>query len=175
MFSSALLIEFSKELRRVPRVACSDVGTGKVLIQDMQITLLNFNSKWKCYGALWKKIFTQCWRNLFKDLIDEGIFNNADPLHIECIRRCFLNSIQGRLNIFRQTWNLHRIRSQRNVDVCCGIPNIMYYQPILYDIADYPFPLPCDMTRMYNRESFRNFHISISTHRLLWRVSTNIH
>ena len=42
MFSSALLIEFSKELKRVP---CSDVGTGKVLIQDMQITLLNFNSK----------------------------------------------------------------------------------------------------------------------------------
>ena len=40
MFSSALLFEFSKELKRVPRVACSDVGTGKVLI-----TLLNFNSK----------------------------------------------------------------------------------------------------------------------------------
>ena len=45
MFSSALLFEFSKELKRVPRVACSDVGTGKVLIEDMQITLLNFNSK----------------------------------------------------------------------------------------------------------------------------------
>lgn len=162
-FVARYYMNYLKEIKRLPRVVRSDAGTENVIIRDIHTTLRS------CHGdsmagnksfltgrstanqrveQLWgtvSKNLTHFWRNLFKDLIDEGLLNNADPLHIECVRFCFLGLIQDRLDIFRQTWNSHRIRSQRNVDVSCGVPNVLFYQPILYDAADYLFPLPCNM------------------------------
>ena len=73
---------------------------------------------------------------------DVGVFNTANPLHIECLRFCFLPLIQVQLNQFVENWNEHRIRRQR-MEVPSGIPNVLYFQPEIFGSTDYSFPLLC--------------------------------
>lgn len=75
---------------------------------------------------------------------DSGLLDNSDPVHIECLRFCFLGALQAQLDIFRATWNTHRIRSQRNKETPSGIPDILYFQPYLYGAVNHSFPVLFD-------------------------------
>lgn len=154
-------IDYIKELKGVPRVVRCDAGTENVVIRDFHIALRSShgdhmsgrnsfsvgrstaNQRIEMLWSFLKTYFTQFWRNFFHDLIDDGLFNNAIPIHLECIRFCFLDIIQTRLNIFTDYWNSHRIRSQRNLEGVTGIPDVLFHQPLLYDATDYSYPLPC--------------------------------
>lgn len=72
-----------------------------------------------------------------------GIFDEGNVLHIECLRYCYMNIIQNQLDVFMQTWNSHRIRSQRDVTNVNGIPDVLYHQPELFGTSDYSCELPC--------------------------------
>ncbi|VDH93539.1 Hypothetical predicted protein [Mytilus galloprovincialis] len=140
-----------------------DAGTENVIVERIQIALRSFhtdsmaghrsvsigrstaNQKIEMLWSFLMRNFTTFWRNLFKDMVDEGILNNADPVHLECIRFCFLPLIQRHLDMFLQSWNSHRIRSQRNVECPHGIPDVMFYQPFIYDKYDCSYELPCDI------------------------------
>ncbi|VDI81042.1 Hypothetical predicted protein [Mytilus galloprovincialis] len=156
-------LEYLKTSKRVPRVVRMDAGTENVIVERIQIALRSFhtdsmaghrsvsigrstaNQKIEMLWSFLMRNFTTFWRNLFKDMVDEGILNNADPVHLECIRFCFLPLIQRHLDMFLQSWNSHRIRSQRNVECPHGIPDVMYYQPFIYDKYDCSYELPCDI------------------------------
>lgn len=86
------------------------------------------------------KNFTQFWRNLFKDLRDAGLLNTA--LQVNCLRFSSMPLIRHRLEIFKNLWNSHRIRSQRNSEVPCGIPDVLYNQAIMFGDTDYSFSVP---------------------------------
>lgn len=162
-FISYYYLNFLMELKRVPRMLRFDAGTENVYIRDIHMALrmnhsdsmsgLRSCSTGRSTGnqrieMLWSILmrgFTSFWRNFFKDMIDEGLFNNADPLHVECILLCFLPTIQRHLDHFAESWNGHRIRSQRSNECPSGIPNIMYHQPLMYHTRDYSFDLPCDV------------------------------
>ena len=148
------------ELKRVPRVLRFDAGTENVVIRDIHIALRmrhsdsmsGFNScstgrstanqRIEMLWSILRRGFTSFWRNLFKDMVDEGLLDNTDPLHLECVLLCFLPAIQKHLDLFLECWNGHRIRSQRNNECPTGIPNIMCHQPLLYETVDQSFPLP---------------------------------
>ncbi|CAG2247999.1 unnamed protein product [Mytilus edulis] len=156
-------LEYLKTSKRVPRVVRMDAGTENVIVERIQIALRSFhadsmaghrsvsigrstaNQKIEMLWSFLMRNFTTFWRNLFKDMVDEGILNNADPVHLECIRFCFLPLIQRHLDMFLQSWNSHRIRSQRNVECPHGIPDVMFYQPFIYDKYDCSYELPCDI------------------------------
>lgn len=79
--------------------------------------------------------------NLFKDLIDIGLLDTDNKIHLELVRYCFLNIIQQQLNNTKKHWNLHTIRKMKN-NVCpSGIPNVLYECPSLYKTEDFKFSL----------------------------------
>lgn len=160
-YVARLYFDYIKEIGRVPRMIRADAGTENSLVKDIH-TLLRYYHDDEAAGvrsfstgrstanqrieALWSCLmrnFTQYWRNLFKDLIDDNIFNNASYDHLQCIRFCFSNVIQKQLDQFCSYWNCHRIRAQRRRDLPSGIPDIMYHQSILLGSGDYTFALPC--------------------------------
>lgn len=156
-------IDFVKELRRVPRAIRADAGTENVLVKDLHIAL-RFDHGDEISGSnsfltgrstgnqrierLWRSLSEYLmlfWRNTFANMRDIGLFSTADHLHIECLRFCFLPLIQTQLNQFMENWNDHRIRRQRQeVIVPSGIPNVLYFQPEIYDSSDFSFPILCN-------------------------------
>ncbi|CAG2242609.1 unnamed protein product [Mytilus edulis] len=54
-------------------------------------------------------------------------------------------NVLTQLNQFMENWNDHRIRRQRQeVIVPSGIPNVLYFQPEIYDSSDFSFPILCN-------------------------------
>ncbi|CAG2196931.1 unnamed protein product [Mytilus edulis] len=156
-------LNFVKESRRIPRVVRADAGTENVILRDLQIAL-RFNHGDAMSGLrsfstgrstgnqrierLWRNLsesFTSFWRNKFAYLRDAEIFCTAEPLHIECIRYCFLPLIRRQLQEFMETWNEHRVRRQRQIQAHTGIPNVLYFQPQMFGTFDYSFPLQCSV------------------------------
>lgn len=68
---------------------------------------------------------------------DESIFYDRDPLHLGCLRFCFMPLIQGELNKVAIHWNLHKIRPSHNVESSSGRPDLLYYVPAWTNATDY--------------------------------------
>ena len=155
-------LEYIKRIGKVPRCIRMDAGSENVIVKDLQTAF------WLCRDdytevppyiegrstsnqrieRLWGTLrlhVIDFWRNLFRDMRDSGVFNDADPVHMESIRFCFLPTIQSQLNMFVHTWNTHRIRPQRHLEVPSGIPNVLYQQPEVFYSHDYSFDLPCSV------------------------------
>ena len=156
-------LNFIKRVGGVPRVVRGDAGTENIWVRDMQ-RAFRFNDRDNMSGMnsfisgrssgnqrierFWGTLrlgFTAFWRNYFRDMVDRGLLRTDDPVHLECLRYCFMSLIQRDLDAFVELWNLHRIRVQRHTEVPNGIPIVMYSQPEAYGTCDYLFPLPCDL------------------------------
>ena len=154
-------INYIKEIKRVPRLVRTDAGTENSIVKCIQVALriqhTDGMSGYRSYACgrstanqriemLWsflKRHFTQFWRNVFIGLVQDNRLDNTDHIHLEAIRFCFLPVIQKHLDVFKQTWNAHRIRSQRHSQVNFGSPDLMFYQPLVHASFDRSFPLPC--------------------------------
>lgn len=68
---------------------------------------------------------------------DEGIICDHDPIHLECLRFCFMPSIQGELNKVATHWNLHKIRPLHHEESPSGRPDVLYYVPAWTNATDY--------------------------------------
>ena len=64
--------------------------------------------------------------NVFLSLVHENMLNRIDPIHLECIRLCFLPMVQCHLDTFKDTWNHHRMRVNRRNDKLSAIPNNLF-------------------------------------------------
>ena len=84
------------------------------------------------------------WICFFKDLRDTGVFHETNPLHVECVRFCFMGLIQAELDRISQNWNLHEIREQKNVVVPLGQPDLLYLLPKINGHRDYGTPVVKD-------------------------------
>ncbi|KAH3833149.1 hypothetical protein DPMN_014917 [Dreissena polymorpha] len=78
-------------------------------------------------------------------MVDSGLLRIDDPVHLECLRFCFIPLIQRDLNSFTHLWNSHRIWQQRHVEAPNGIPMVIYYQPEAYVTRNFSFRLPCEL------------------------------
>ena len=83
-----------------------------------------------------RRNFTQFYMSLFKDLRDSGILNVGDVRHIQCLQFCFTKLIQAELDQLREHWNLHHIRSQKNLEVPHGKPELLYNSPEIWGVHD---------------------------------------
>ena len=52
------------------------------------------------------------WINIFKDLIDSGIYDNSINYHVEKLRFYFMSFIQHELDEMKKIWNIHYIRKE---------------------------------------------------------------
>ena len=153
-------MEYIHKIQGVPRVVRSDAGTENCIIKDLQILFRSHhrdamqgeksfqtgtstsNQRIEMLWSFLMKNFTSFWRNLFKDLRDNGLFSNSNAFNVNCLRFCFLPLIQHRLDVFKSMWNNHRIRSQRHTEVPCGVPEVLFSQPLMYGDRDFSFSLP---------------------------------
>ncbi|XP_069136836.1 uncharacterized protein [Argopecten irradians] len=154
-------LAYLKSTKKLPTVIRSDRGTENVLVRDLQICLrMHHRDHYRGVNSflvgrssgnqrierLWGTLrlsFTDFWKAKFEGMKDMGIFDEGNVLHIECLRYCYMNIIQNQLDVFMQTWNSHRIRSQRDVTNVHGIPVVLYHQPELFGTSDYSCELPC--------------------------------
>jgi hypothetical protein len=116
----------------IPKILRADRGTENSLISGIQPYLRDGHSdslareKSFMHGKstsnqrierFWGHVRKNCaqfWMNLFKNMIDRQLFDNSNPIHIDCIRYCFMDLIQQDLNKVVKEWNLHPIRKQKN-------------------------------------------------------------
>ena len=166
-------LDYLKSIRGLPRTIRTDAGTENVVIRAIQIALRmhhgdvmsgyrsaitgrsTSNQRIEMLWGFLRRAIIQFWRNLFIGLVDENMLNNTDPVHLECVRFCFLPVVQDSLDTFRNTWNSHRIRPNRLAGHISGIPDVLYYQPLLQGSMDCKFDLPLNLDELNEiQESF---------------------
>lgn len=75
-------------------------------------------------------------------MVHLDLLDTSDLAQIECVRYCFLPVITRDLNRVLQHWNEHRIRRSRNTECPSGKPDVLYFQPEIYQTRDFKMPLP---------------------------------
>jgi len=66
---------------------------------------------------MWRDVFAGCisyFYNLFYSMEDEGLLDNQDCMDLYAIHYVFLPIIQSQLNVFREGWAHHRMRTEGN-------------------------------------------------------------
>ena len=86
------------------------------------------NQRIECWWSSFRRGRASWWIDMFKDMVDSGLFDLGNTLHMECIWFCFHGVLQDDLDIVRLHWNTHRIRSSRHGTVP-GIPDVLYHLP----------------------------------------------
>ena len=86
------------------------------------------------------------WIHFFKDLRDLNLFNDSDPLHIECIRFCFMQILRKELHQVAELWNEHIISPSKfgNNSGPRGKPDCMFFLPHLYGTENYQINIALD-------------------------------
>ena len=152
-------LETIKRLNCVPRIVRSDRGTENGRVRLFQIALrLNHNDslsgyrsfrygrstanqRVECFWSQLRRMVTHFWINFFKDMRDDGVFDNSDPVQVECMRFCFTRVLQADFDRAVELWNNHRIRPQNNRECPSGKPNMMYFLPQRFGTTDQSKPL----------------------------------
>ena len=70
-----------------------------------------------------------------------GIYNDGDPLQVECLRYYFMNVLHNKLYQVAKLWNLHKIRPSVNNDSPPGQPDLLYFHPQALDTINYATPV----------------------------------
>ena len=162
-----------KQVGGVPRKVRSDDGTENCMIEAIH-TFLRTNNNDEDAGlssfligsstsnqrieAYWSHLDREgpgWWQNFFKDLRDLGLFNDADPVQVDCIRFCFMRVLRKELNEVAKSWNQHIISSSKfDNSGPRGRPDNMYFLPHLYQTEDYKLEVDSlDVDEFYNHAS----------------------
>ena len=62
---------------------------------------------------------------------ETGIFDDSNPIHVNCITYCFMPILRKELNETLKFWNTHWIRQSSNNESPCGRPDVIYSVPEL--------------------------------------------
>ena len=151
-----------KQLGGVPRAIRGDRGTENVNIAAIQSFLRRngtdsmageksflygrsvSNQRIEAWWSFLRNNDTDWWINFFKDLRDVGLYCDDNPLHVECLRFCFIPLLQQELNRVAQHWNLHKIRSFLNQESPSGRPDVLYFLPEVQGVSSYLKPVEDD-------------------------------
>jgi hypothetical protein len=131
-----------------------DLGTEATTIKHLHPFLVNqqsnacvlvgrstANQRIEAWWSVLRKSVTNFWMNLFKDLRNMNLYNDANVIHIECLRYCFMEAIQSDLAEFVKQWNCHNIRRQRNSEMPAGKPDVMHFAPQVFGARSYEVPV----------------------------------
>ena len=83
-----------------------------------------------------KKNTTQSWINYFKDLRDQGLYDDSNNIHVQALQFCYYCLIQSNLDEVKQTWNHHNIRSTKHTGSLQGRPDLMFFLPHNYSATN---------------------------------------
>lgn len=84
------------------------------------------------------------WICKLKDLRDSGRFDSLNQIHVECLRFCCSRVLQAELDRIAQSWNTHQIRQQRNSELPCGRPDVLFFVPEMFGGNQYGVKVDID-------------------------------
>lgn len=146
-----------KQIGGAPRKMRSDDGSENSSVEALHTYLTyntsNDNTNLCCFAigrstanqrieAYWSQLVKDgpgWWINFFKDLRDLNLFNDSDPVQVECIRFCFMHILRKELHQVAELWNQHIISSSKfgNSSGPRGRPDCLYFLPHLYGTENY--------------------------------------
>ena len=144
-----------RQIGGVPRIVRADAGTENYFVAGIQRFLRSgsedafsgdksflygrsvSNQRIEAWWSFLKKSNASWWIDFFKDMRDEGVFRDHDPIHVECLRFCFMPLIQEELHKVAKHWNLLSIRPSHNVESPSGRPDVLYFVPTWTNTRDY--------------------------------------
>ena len=68
------------------------------------------NQRIEAWWGQLRKGSSDWWLNHFKNLRDEGLYCDANVVHVECLLFCYMAILHEELHKVARQWNLHRIR-----------------------------------------------------------------
>ena len=84
------------------------------------------NQRIEGWWSYFRRSRTTWWINFFKDLEEQGLYNQAVEVESECLWFCFAALLQQDIDQVREHWNTHAIRRSR-FDTIAGWPDSLYY------------------------------------------------
>ena len=135
----AYYLEAVDEIGGCPVQLVTDLGTENGLMAGMQCFFRNDieshryvpsprNQRIEGWWSFFRRSHSTWWMNFFKDRCDSGEINLADEMAKECLWFCFASLLQQQLNLVKEHWNTHYIRSSR-FDTVQGRPDSLFYWP----------------------------------------------
>lgn len=73
------------------------------------------NQRIEAWWGFLRKSITDWWMRFFKDLTDQGHFDNSSVIHVQCLRFCFMGLMREELYKVAKNWNLHKIRPSNTI------------------------------------------------------------
>lgn len=151
-----------KQLGGCPHICRGDRGTENVHVAGIQRFLRRddidvfsgeksflygrsvSNQRIECWWSQFRKTETNWWRRYFRQLKNQGLFDDSNPLHVECLRFCYMPLLKKELALVLQQWNLHKIRPSTNEYSPHGRPDTIYFIPEAFDSRSYLHQV-CDL------------------------------
>lgn len=126
---------------KIPCMIRKDCGSENVFIAAAQ-TFFRRNTSGRahiygsshhnqCIEAWWaqfRRMRSDHMINIFREMVNNGEYNEADKLQKHCIRFCFGKLIGNLLDKCREEWNSHYIRKSESSE-CYGCPDVNYFFP----------------------------------------------
>ena len=75
--------------------------------------------------------------NYFNDLRDQGIYDDNNPIHVQCLKFCYMPLLKDELDRVAQQWNLHMIRQSANELSPSGRPDTVFFIPEVFNSTSY--------------------------------------
>lgn len=138
----------------LPRIVRADAGTENVNVSGIQRFLRRndqdsfkseksfmygkstSNQRIESWWSFLRKSFTDWWMNFFKTMRENGEYCDENPIHVECLKYCFMGLLKEELQRVAKNWNLHKIRPTRNPDSPSGRPDVLYFVPESVGVTD---------------------------------------
>lgn len=148
-----------KQVGGVPYRCRSDAGTENVNVAAMQRFFRRdandefageksflygkstSNQRIEGWWTFLRKSESDFWIKYFKDLRDQGLYDETDLLHVECLKFCYMPLLRDELHRVAKHWNLHKIRPSSNDHSPHGRPDINYFIPEAFDTKSYLQPV----------------------------------
>ncbi|KAI7790512.1 hypothetical protein IRJ41_004513 [Triplophysa rosa] len=129
-----------------PRIVRADRGTENLIVGQMQVAF-HFrqasdqgrdsfrvgksvhNQRAEFFNSMLKKTWIKKWQVTFETMMESGILNLDNPVHINCLQHTHLPLLQRDLTIEERLWNTHDIRKQQNIAGPFGKPDILFTSP----------------------------------------------
>ena len=114
-----------KEFQGCPIKLIADLGTENVLAVALQTY---FTKDVNTHHYVPSTRNGRWWKHFFVDLESNGRLDITSLIDRECLWFSFASIIQSELDVMKDHWNSHRIRSSR-FETVPGKPDVLYYLP----------------------------------------------
>ena len=113
-------------IQRFPRRSHNDESAG---YSSFIFGKSTSNQRIEAWWSLLRRNRLNWWMNYFKDLHDQGLYDDSNPTHVQCLKFCFYSILQDELDETRHYWNHLRIRLSRAASSPPGRPDVLYFLP----------------------------------------------